>query len=201
MKTNEIRVSSHGSGMKEALDTTEALGREVGLSKKEELRLRLLAEELFGMVKAITGEAEALYWAEREDKKFSLHLRVDTEMNKALRKQLLSVSSSGENAAAKGFMGKLLDVISTALSPKDEEAAALLNVGMMNLGATGSGAACVWSMQLYKTQMEAVLALPDAGKAREVWDELEKSIVAKLADEVSVYIRGGGAELVIDKAF
>ena len=198
MKTKEIRVSSFGSGMKEALDTTEALGREAGLNEKEKLRLRLLSEELFGMVKAITGEAEALYWAEREDKKFSLHLKVDTEMNKAMRRQLLSVSSSGENAAAKGFMGKLLDVISTALSPKDEETAALLSVGMMNLGVTGSSAACVWSMQQYKTQMEAVLDLPEA---REAWDELEKSIVAKLADEVSVFIRGGGVELVIDKAF
>ncbi len=198
MKTKEISVSSFGSGMKEALDTTEALGREAGLNEKEKLRLRLLSEELFGMVKAITGEAEALYWAEREDKEFSLHLKVDTEMNKAMRRQLLSVSSSGENAAAKGFMGKLLDVISTALSPKDEETAALLSVGMMNLGVTGSSAACVWSMQQYKTQMEAVLDLPEA---REAWDELEKSIVAKLADEVSVFIRGGGVELVIDKAF
>ena len=198
MKTKEISVSSFGSGMKEALDTTEALGREAGLNEKEKLRLRLLSEELFGMVKAITGEAEALYWAEREDKKFSLHLKVDTEMNKAMRRQLLSVSSSGENAAAKGFMGKLLDVISTALSPKDEETAALLSVDMMNLGVTGSSAACVWSMQQYKTQMEAVLDLPEA---REAWDELEKSIVAKLADEVSVFIRGGGVELVIDKAF
>ena len=198
MKTKEISVSNYGSGMKEALDTTESLGREAGLGKKEELRLRLLAEELFGMVKAITGEAEALYWAEREGKKFSLHLKVDTEMNKAMRRRLLSVSSSGENAAAKGFMGKLLDVISTALSPRDEETAALLSVGMMNLGVTGSTAACVWSMQQYKTQMEAILDLPEA---REAWDELEKSIVAKLADEVSVYIRGGGVELVIDKAF
>ncbi len=198
MKTKEISVSNYGSGMKEALDTTESLGREAGLSKKEELRLRLLAEELFGMVKAITGEAEALYWAEREGNKFSLHLKVDTEMNKAMRRQLLSVSSSGENAAAKGFMGKLLDVISTALSPRDEETAALLSVGMMNLGVTGSTAACVWSMQQYKTQMEAILDLPEA---REAWDELEKSIVAKLADEVSVFIRGGGVELVIDKAF
>ncbi len=197
MKTKEISVSNYGSGMKEALDTTESLGREAGLSKKEELRLRLLAEELFGMVKAITGEAEALYWAEREGSKFSLHLKVDTEMNKAMRRQLLSVSSSGENAAAKGFMGKLLDVISTALSPRDEETAALLSVGMMNLGVTGSTAACVWSMQQYKTQMEAILDLPEA---REAWDELEKSIVAKLADEVSVFIRGGGVELVIDKA-
>ncbi len=69
---------------------------------------------------------------------------------------------------------------------------------MMNLGVTGSTAACVWSMQQYKTQMEAILDLPEA---REAWDELEKSIVAKLADEVSVFIRGGGVELVIDKAF
>ena len=40
----------------------------------------------------------------------------------------------------------------------------------------------------------------DAG-AREAWDELEKSIVANLADEVEIYIQGSHVELVIYKKF
>lgn len=37
--------------------------------------------------------------------------------------------------------------------------------------------------------------------AEEAWDELEKSIVAKLADDVQVGIRSGKVELVIRKRF
>ena len=33
------------------------------------------------------------------------------------------------------------------------------------------------------------------------WDELEKSITARLADEVRIFIRGNAVELVIEKAF
>ncbi len=205
MKTKEIEISSRGSGIREALAATEELASSANLGKKETLRLRLLAEELFGMIRGITGEAEALYWAEdtlrwmeKTELRFSLHMAVDTEMNKEMRRQLLGVSTTGENAAVKGFMSRLMDVISTALSPRDAETADLLAVGMMNLGSTGSTADCIWSMQRYKDE---VLALGDRDDARETWDELEKSIVAKLADEVRVYIRSGRVELVIDKSF
>ena len=33
------------------------------------------------------------------------------------------------------------------------------------------------------------------------WDELERSIVAKLADEVKVYINGSSVEMTIEKKF
>ena len=38
-------------------------------------------------------------------------------------------------------------------------------------------------------------------KAEEVKDELEKSIVARLADDIRVGIRGDKAEVVIEKVF
>ena len=38
-------------------------------------------------------------------------------------------------------------------------------------------------------------------KAREEWDELEKSIVANIADEVSIAIRGSEVEMTVYKNF
>ncbi len=59
MKTPEILVSSFGAGMAEALEATEKLGADSGLGRKEILRLRLLAEELIGMMRGIAGNIEA----------------------------------------------------------------------------------------------------------------------------------------------
>ena len=55
-----------------------------------------------------------------------------------------------------------------------------------------------WSMMQYEDALNARLARDDEG-AREAWDELEKSVVAKVADDVKVAIRGRTVELTILK--
>ena len=69
MNTAEIKINTHGVGMEEALSATEKLGLDCGLSHKENLRLRLLAEELIGLMRGITGNVEAVYRASREEKR------------------------------------------------------------------------------------------------------------------------------------
>ena len=59
MKTKDFLIKSAGIGVQDALAATEQLGRDSGLTQKENLRLRLLAEELLGMMRSITGEVEA----------------------------------------------------------------------------------------------------------------------------------------------
>ena len=98
MRAAEITVTSQGEGMREALEETEKLGTACGLAPKEVLRLRLLAEELFGMVRSIVGEEEAVYRIEADGKRFELRLSADVWMTQELKKQLVSVSSQGKNA-------------------------------------------------------------------------------------------------------
>ena len=50
-----------------------------------------------------------------------------------------------------------------------------------------------WSLQLYKKNLEQ-------GKSEE-WDELEKSIVAKLADDVKVWLNPDSTVIVVEKIF
>ena len=72
--------------------------------------------------------------------------------------------------------------------------------GMLGYGALGaidggmSDAIYSWSMQKYKEDVQA-------GKNPDAWDELEKSIIANLADEVSVGVRRDGVELIVRKNY
>ena len=66
MEFLEFTVSGNGHGVREAVNATEELGKSAGLGRKESLRLRLLAEELLGMVQSITGNLEAKYRAEQD---------------------------------------------------------------------------------------------------------------------------------------
>ena len=103
MKTERKHVTSGGLGMTDAFAMTETLGRESGLSKKELIQLRLLAEELFGALRSVAGDVEADYWLEIQGKSFEIHMESEVEVDEKVQQQMLSMSSSGENAAAKGF--------------------------------------------------------------------------------------------------
>ena len=64
MQTDKIRVTSSGEGIERALQESEKFASYVGLTGKDALRLRLLAEETLGMVEAITGDFTATFWLE-----------------------------------------------------------------------------------------------------------------------------------------
>ena len=205
MTTAEIKVTANGEGMEEALSATEKLGLDSGLSHKENLRLRLLAEELIGLMRGITGSVEAVYLARLEGRKSELSLSADVSLNQEMRKQLLAASSSGKNAAAKGFMGRIRDMVATILLPENGESGEVsgLSLGLMSLGGparyTAGVNAYAWSMSKYMSEVRSSCEQDeDAAKA---WDELEKSIVANLADEVTVKIVGSLVEINITKAF
>ena len=188
----------------EALKETERAAAYLGLNPKESLRLRLLAEEMMGMLRTIVGEGKSSYWVEAEGKTFSLHLRAGVRMNADLRDDLLKTATSGKNAAIKGFMGRIRDIF-TQLSEPDSSTASPADYGFSyvdvssfdaSMGVTTHGMLYGWSMKEYRSAVEEHRA-----EEPEKWDELEKSITARLADEVKVFIRGNTVEMVVEKAF
>ena len=190
--TVKIIVTSRGEGMAEALAFTEELAQAAGLERKEQLRLVLLTEELFGTLASIAGDVQAEYWVEHEGKQFAIHLKSDVTMTREMRAQLLAVSSLGVHAAARGFMGRLRDMIGAALLPK-EEGPSMLSLGLMSMGSPGGyaiGGSYDWSLKRFRAE-----------SGKEVWDELEKSIVASIADDVTISILNSVVEITVEKEF
>ena len=64
MKTDKITVSSQGARMNAALEQAEKVAAYKGLSMKDGLHLRLLTEEMMGLMRSITGEREGIFWIE-----------------------------------------------------------------------------------------------------------------------------------------
>jgi len=202
MKTDNVIVTSLGEGISGAMNVTEKIGEQAGLTAKESLRRRLLAEELVGMMRGIVGGVEALFWVENDGKNFRLHLKSDVELSQEMRKELIAISSARENAAAKGFMGKIREMIAVLLLPK-ESGPSMASIGLMSFGSpNGFRAGSVsyaWSMKDYKSGVDG--SRETDAEASNAWDDLEKSIVANIADEVTVSINGSDVETVIYKAF
>ncbi len=197
MRSDIIHVNASGAGVSEALAQTEAVAVYRGLSHKDSLRLRLLAEEMMGLIQGITGEKEAEFYIEAEANQFQLHLSTVTRMNTELREKLMDTSTSGRNAAAVGFLGKLRDLFEIAYEPLNADMPAYFVLGIGDtavLNPLGFGD-MTWSLSKYRTSVK------NTGDAGEAWDELERSVIANAADEVEIGIQGNQVIMTVYKTF
>lgn len=96
MKTVKMTVTNNEVILADALAATENLGKEAGLDRKSLLHLRLLSEELFGMIRGIAGQIEADYTIEAEGKDFTVTMNSAIDLTDEMREQFISASSSGK---------------------------------------------------------------------------------------------------------
>lgn len=209
MQTNKIKIDSSGQGREQVLEETAKFAVYNNLDKKTALHIRLLAEETLGMVTAITEKFDAEFWLETTpDNICQLHLLAHTFMDYEKEKQLIAASSKGKNEAVKGFMGRIGQFIKNALYSVDEMDSLSMQYAYdpMLYGATGmldaesmaiNSMIYSWSMQQYQEELEQ--NKEGNQQAEEAWDELEKSIVASIADDVRVGVKGDTVELIIEK--
>ena len=165
--------------MKEALNRVEGLANVNQLSERDSLRLRLLAEETFGLVRGMTGDFQAVFWAEDENGMFTLDL--EAEVNKDKADDLKSMATVPEVFKEKGVMGKIRGIFRNAMVSGKLAAAAK--------GTKGDS----WSLKSYMADTKE-----EEGN-QEAYDELEKSVVAKLADDVTVSVNEGRVRMVVYK--
>ena len=207
MKSNICKLNEDLACLKAVLAEVEKVTTYNGLEDKKALRLRLLAEELCGMLPGLIENFSGEFWAENEGETYELHVELKAEdMNIDLRDELISVSKSGKNAAAKGIMGKIRAVAETMLLAAADPTLSVpaaeyydscgYNMGLGYIDPTmtmETGYLYSWSLCNYKTAVEE--------KEDDAYAELERSIVAKLADDIIVGVRGKNVEIVVKKSF
>ena len=126
------------------------------------------------------------FWIENNEKKFEIHVTVNAEKRPTMQEKenMLSVSKSGNNIAAKGIINKIKLISESMLDGYLESTRAAGFYKFYDMGIdtsypyydTWSNA---WSLNNYKENTSN-------DKNSDEWDELEKSIIAKLSDDVIV---------------
>lgn len=202
--TSQILVGS-SKDINRELDRAEDLIAELGLDRKNALHAKLVFEETLGMLQEMTENYKAIVWLERYKKSYCLKLAAKTEMSYDKKKELLSVASDQKNSSAKGIMGKLGDVIENGLLNYEnvmnlgqEYGAGYVDYGSMGMYGGIDGAleyGMMWSLNDYRTCLESISDENDA--SRQAWDELEKSIVANIASDVLVGVKGDKVEMTV----
>ncbi len=196
MKSNICKLNRDITCLNSVLNEVEKMADYNNLQGKSKLRLRLLAEELNGMLPGLINNFDGEFWIENFDSEYQLHVELNADSIDAdVKKSLISISTSGKNAAAKGVMGKIRDIVENMLLNEATYATCdyYYTMGMMSYAPDVSGMYS-WSLRQFKDTAQQK-------KDDEVLDGLEQSIVSKLADDILVGVRGRKVKITVKKTF
>ena len=207
MKSDIINIQSDLGGSEEAMATAERFSSYNGFTGRDARHIRLLTEELVSMVHGIMEGLNAELWFESEKTDEGTLCRICLCAQKSVdarqEEHFLSVASSGKNENARGILGKIREVFRVSAQYPHTgiyltEYAAANSWYAMGAGRGGISREYanerMWSLMNYRESLEK-----EKDTDTEEWDELEKSIIAKLADDVKVWLRSDTTEVVIEK--
>lgn len=213
MKSNVYTIK-RGFVKEQIFTEVEKSAQYFDLDKKARLQLRLLTEELTGLLHEIVGKYRGEFWIEAEPVEyavqywekvhtvdFQLHLRLEAQLNEQERRQLLSVATTGKNEPPRGIMGKIQAFLEQCAREQEDlalycsqQGRFMPYMGDMYDSCSIQGDEVVWTLNDYVKKVSS-------NKENEEWDELEKSILANIADDVVVRIHGRRVEVIVSRAF
>ncbi len=198
MKSNVCKIEKGTRDLGAILKESERVAEYNGLSHKQALQLRLLCEEIDGMLPNIIDDFEGELRIDFEDGECRVNVSIKIpELNIEKKEELISIAKNKKNAAAVGIVGKIRNAIENFLLDEVKMSLLASSTGALGL-APGFGeaatCACLWRLEEYRNSVNK--ETEDAA-----WDELEKSVIASVADDVIVGVKGKCAEVVIIKKF
>lgn len=202
MITNKVYVNNKGVGREEALNEIERFSESLQLTGKSRLHIRLLTEELLGMTAQIGGDFDAELWAENDDKTCRVCLEAEIgKMSLQKREELLRSSTSGKNAAYSGIMDRVREQmeIYALMMEENAEDSTGVDYGVETLTGFGDTASQKTPKEWRLSEYKGSLSRQNDSERIAAWDELERSIVANIADDISVGVKGKTVMLVITK--
>ena len=198
MKSNVCKIENGVNDLQAILKESERVAVFNGLNHKQTLHLRLLCEEMDGMLPKIIDDFDGDFWIEFENGECKINVSiVFAGFTPEKKQELINVAKNKKNAAAVGIVGKIRCAIEEFFLRSGASAQPYdMTTGFYALsGGNVAGADYyLWGLTQYKSSVKQE-------ENAEQWDELEKSIIASLADDVIVGVKGKKANIVIVKRF
>lgn len=197
MVTNKCVLTGSEEDLEAVLKEVELAAVYNRLARKPSIQLRLLAEEMIGVERGILGFVRGEFYMENDKNEYKLHLDAQLNLEPSERDAFVNVSSSKRNEVYKGFKGKILKAIDSMMGTGAASAGVttpMASTYMENEVITGfqSNGLDLWQLTRYEEENR---------DNQEIWDELEKSIVACLADDILIGFREGQLRMTVIRKF
>ena len=201
MKSNVCKIENGTKDLAAILKESEKVAVYNELTHKQALQLRLICEEIDGMLPNIIDDFNGDFWIDFEDGECRVNVSLNfDEFTADKKKGLVAIAKNKKNAAAVGIVGKirssLENVFLEGSSFNDGLDPHYFTMGYYDGMDHYSGIdyAQLWSLKQYRSTVTKE-------EKTEEWDELEKSVIASVADDVIVGVKGKRADIIVVKKF
>lgn len=197
MISNICKIENGTKDLAAILRESEKVAVYNELTHKQTLQLRLICEEIDGMLPKIVDNFNGDLWIELENGVCKVNIELRFEKFTIEKKDsLIGISKNKKNAAATGITGKIRSAIEDVLWDEDSARALDGPVSYYCLSDVHDHMdySYLWSLGEYRSTVKF-------DEQPEEWDELEKSVIASVADDIIVGVKGKHANIVIVKKF
>ena len=198
MVSNVCKIEKGSKDLAAILQESERVAHYNAFTKKQTLQLRLICEEIDGMLPNIIDDFDGDFWIEYENGVCKVNVSITIpELNTLAKEELINIAKNKKNASAVGIVGKIRNAIENLFLSNKDKNFYISSPGLFGLSAQhfeGMDYSYFWTLNTYKTTVKNA-------QEQEAWDELEKSIIANLADDVMVGVKGKKATIVVVKNF
>ena len=117
MKSNICKIEKGSKDLANILRESEKVAVYNELTHKQALQLRLICEEIDGMLPKIINDFDGDFWIEFEDGvcKVNVSIKFD-EFTSVQKEELINLAKNKKNAAAVGITGKIRSAVENLLS-------------------------------------------------------------------------------------
>ena len=198
MRSNMCKIESGAKDLAAILKESEKVAIYNELTHKQTLQLRLICEEIDGMLPNIIGNYSGELWIDYEENVCRVNIALRFGAFTADKKdELVAIAKNKKNAAAVGIVGKIRSAIENVFL--DGSAVSGADLPMESYYYTSgyydfADYPSLWTLEQYRSTVKQE-------EKKEAWDELEKSVIASVADDVIVGVKGKQANIVIIKKF
>ena len=159
MISNVCKIEKGSKDLEAILLESEKVARYNDLTKKQSLHLRLICEEIDGMLPNMIDDFSGDLWIEVTDGVCKVYVSIDiAEINSVKKEELIKIAKNKKNAAAVGIVGKIRNAIENFFL-RNEEVESFIPSTDMYYMSSGCGAgvnySCLWTLNEYKSSVKA----------------------------------------------
>lgn len=184
-------IEGNAWDVERALNEVDGFSRYQGLGAKQSENLRLIGEELLGMIDGFLDVEDGRFWIEVDGEEYAVNLAARSILGTRAKSILDSASKNTEYKGVAGIVRKAID----GMSQMFRDSGASYNfTEQIDAALAGteieSDNALQWSLESYNNSIER-------DEKAEGWDELELSVLKKFSKDIVVSYRNDRVDIKV----
>lgn len=184
-------IEGNKGDVERALTEVDSFSAFYGFDEEQAKRLRLIGEELLGMVGGVLDISNGRFWIEGGEDGVLVRLAAEAILGTVAKDELDQVSKNTEYKGFSGLIKKTIDNIGEIFR---DSGATMGNITESEMGVGGVSIITQeevdWSLAKYQDSLDRDMK---AG----TWDELEMSVLKKLSKDIKISYRNDRVDIIV----